>query len=64
MFRKNLTEYVFDLKPSIKPVLSESLKKINGTRNVYAERVSGGYFLDFDLNRKHIAHYGLSIEDA
>ncbi|OGW86799.1 MAG: cation transporter [Omnitrophica bacterium RIFCSPLOWO2_01_FULL_45_10b] len=44
--------------------LEQSLKKINGTRNVYAERVSGGYFLDFDLNRKHIAHYGLSIEDA
>src|SRR5581483_5617669 len=29
-------------------------KDVPGTRSVYAERVSGGYFLDFDINRDEI----------
>jgi len=44
--------------------LEEILRATPGTRNVYAERVAGGYFLDFDINRKQLAHYGLSVEDA
>lgn len=40
------------------------LKNIKGTRSVYAERVAGGYFLDFDLKREELARYGLSVEDA
>jgi len=40
------------------------LKDIRGTRSVYAERVAGGYFLDFDLKRRELARYGLSIADA
>ncbi len=40
------------------------LKQIPGTRNVYAERAAGGYFLDFDLKREELARYGLSVEDA
>lgn len=39
------------------------LKEVPGTRSVYAERVSGGYFLDFDINREEIARYGLNIMD-
>ena len=35
--------------------LETVLKEVPGTRSVYAERVSGGYFLDFDLNREEIA---------
>ena len=35
-----------------------------GTRSVFAERTSGGYFLDFDWNRDELARYGLSIDDA
>ena len=35
--------------------LETILKEVPGTRSVYAERVSGGYFLDFDLNREEIA---------
>jgi Cu(I)/Ag(I) efflux system membrane protein CusA/SilA len=31
---------------------------------VYAERVAGGYFLDFDLKREDLARYGLSVDDA
>jgi len=40
------------------------LKDIKGTRSVYAERVAGGYFLDFELKRLELARYGLSVEDA
>jgi Cu(I)/Ag(I) efflux system membrane protein CusA/SilA len=40
------------------------LKNIQGTRSIYAERVAGGYFLDFDLKREELARYGLTIEDA
>ena len=40
------------------------LKGVRGTRSVYAERTSGGYFLDFDLNREALARYGLSVADA
>ncbi|OGS21317.1 MAG: cation transporter [Elusimicrobia bacterium RIFOXYA2_FULL_40_6] len=44
--------------------LETVLKDIKGTRSVYAERVAGGYFLDFDLKREKLARYGLSIKDA
>jgi copper/silver efflux system protein len=40
------------------------LKNVRGTRSVYAERTAGGYFLDFKLDRKELARYGLSIDDA
>jgi len=41
-----------------------AMQKVPGTRSVYAERVAGGYFLDFVLNRDKLARYGLSIDDA
>ncbi|HEY6973221.1 MAG TPA: CusA/CzcA family heavy metal efflux RND transporter [Nitrospiraceae bacterium] len=40
------------------------LKDVPGTRSVYAERVSSGYFLDFDINREEIARYGLKLMDV
>ena len=40
------------------------LKDLPGTRSVYAERVAGGFFLDFDLKRDQLARYGLSVADA
>ena len=40
------------------------LKNIPGTTSVFAERTTGGYFLDFDLKRDELARYGLSIGDA
>jgi copper/silver efflux system protein len=40
------------------------LKDVPGTRSAYAERVSGGYFLDFDINREEIARYGLKLMDV
>ncbi len=38
--------------------------KVPRTRSAYAERVAGGYFLDFTLKRDRLARYGLSIDDA
>ena len=40
------------------------LKPVKGVRSVFAERVTGGYFVDFNLNREELARYGLSVEDA
>ncbi len=40
------------------------VKKVPGTRSVYAERVAGGYFLDFVLRREQLARYGLTVDDA
>ena len=34
------------------------------TRSAFAERISGGYFLDFDIDRKKIARYGLTVADV
>jgi Cu(I)/Ag(I) efflux system membrane protein CusA/SilA len=44
--------------------LEHHVKDIPGTRSAYAERVTTGYFLDFDIKRKEIARYGLSVEDV
>jgi Cu(I)/Ag(I) efflux system membrane protein CusA/SilA len=41
-----------------------ALKDVPGTTSVFAERTSGGYFLDFDLKRDELARYGLTIDDA
>jgi len=43
--------------------LEKVLNSVPGTRSAFAERVTGGYYLDFDLNREEIARYGLMIED-
>ena len=67
-FRSNLGIKVFgpDLKTiedvgvEIEGVLSEK----QGTRSVFAERVTGGYFLDFDIDREQAARYGLTVGDV
>ncbi len=40
------------------------LKGVPGTRSVFAERTGDGYFLDVTWDRKALASFGLSIEDA
>jgi Cu(I)/Ag(I) efflux system membrane protein CusA/SilA len=40
------------------------VQNVPGTRSVYAERVAGGYFLDFVLKRERLARYGLTVDDA
>ena len=40
------------------------LQSVPGTRTAYAERVTSGYYLDFELKRDEIARYGLAIDDV
>ncbi len=40
------------------------LRDVRGTRSVFAERTTGGYFLDFVLKRDQLARYGLSVDEA
>jgi Cu(I)/Ag(I) efflux system membrane protein CusA/SilA len=37
---------------------------VRGTRNVFAERVTGGYYVDFKVKRDQIARYGLTVADV
>ena len=41
--------------------LEHFLKNIPGTRSVFAERVTGGYFVDIEPKRDQLARYGLTI---
>jgi len=42
--------------------LEHVMKDIPGTRSVFAERVTGGYFIDIEPKRDQLARYGLTIE--
>jgi len=41
--------------------IENALKELRGTRSAYADRVTGGYFLDFDIRREEAARYGLTV---
>ena len=40
------------------------LKNVPGTASVFAERVTGGYYLDFEIKRREAARYGLTVGDV
>jgi len=40
------------------------VKEVPGTRSVYAERATTGYFLDILVKREEAARYGLRVEDV
>ena len=44
--------------------IEAAIQKLPDTRSVFAERVAGGYFLDFVLDRDKLARYGLTVDDA
>jgi Cu(I)/Ag(I) efflux system membrane protein CusA/SilA len=44
--------------------IESALGPVPGTRNVFAERVTGGYYLDFKIKREQIARYNLSVADV
>jgi Cu(I)/Ag(I) efflux system membrane protein CusA/SilA len=44
--------------------LEAILRKVPGTRSVFAERAAGGYFVDIIPKREAIARYGLTVEDV
>ena len=44
--------------------IEAALGGVRGTRNVFAERVTGGYYVDFKIKRDQIARYGLTVQDV
>ncbi|MCH8268321.1 MAG: efflux RND transporter permease subunit, partial [Acidobacteria bacterium] len=40
------------------------VRNVPGTLSVYAERVMGGNYLDFEIDRQAIARYGLTVGDV
>jgi len=44
--------------------LEQSLSKIPGTRSVFSDRNTGGYYIDIIPDRDAIARYGLTIRDV
>ncbi|MDR3557097.1 MAG: CusA/CzcA family heavy metal efflux RND transporter [Syntrophobacteraceae bacterium] len=40
------------------------VRNIRGTRSVYAERVMGGYYMDYAIDRDAAARYGLNVQDV
>ncbi len=44
--------------------VEDIIRDVPGTLSVYAERVMGGNFLDFDIDRQAIARYGLTVADV
>ena len=53
-----------DTIQSLGQQIERILQQVPGTRSVYAERVSQGYFTDIRINRQAIARHGLTIEDV
>ena len=44
--------------------IERALADLPDTRSVFAERTTGGYFLDFTVDREAAARYGLRIDDV
>ncbi len=44
--------------------LEHALRDVPGTRNIFAERTAGGYYVYFKVKREEIARYGLMIRDV
>jgi Cu(I)/Ag(I) efflux system membrane protein CusA/SilA len=49
---------------NIERALLEDLRTAPYTRSAFAERTTGGYFLDFDIDRTAAARFGLNIGDV
>jgi Cu(I)/Ag(I) efflux system membrane protein CusA/SilA len=59
IFGKSLT-VIEDVGRRLESILS----RVPGTRSVYAERVSGGYYVDFEPDREVLQRYGLNVGDV
>ena len=44
--------------------IEKALQDVPGTRSAFAERITGGFFLDLDVDRTAIARYGLTVEEV
>ena len=49
---------------AIERALQDDPRTAPNTRSAFAERLTGGYFLDFDINRDAAARYGLNVQDV
>ena len=44
--------------------IEQVVREIPGTASVYAERVAGGNYLDFEIDREEAGRYGLTVGDV
>ena len=44
--------------------IEQALPEVPGTRSAFAERATGGFFLDVKVNRREAARYGLSVQNV
>ncbi|MEO8800229.1 MAG: efflux RND transporter permease subunit, partial [Polyangiaceae bacterium] len=44
--------------------IEHAVSHVPGTRSAFAERATGGFYLDFDVKRDEAARHGLSVEDV
>ena len=44
--------------------IEAALRDVPGTRSAFSERIGGGYFLDFDVDRDRAARHGLNVGDV
>jgi Cu(I)/Ag(I) efflux system membrane protein CusA/SilA len=53
-----------DVAVEIERALARDPRTAPYTRSAFAERSTGGYFLDFDINREQAARFGLNVGDV
>ena len=44
--------------------VEHAVSKVPGTRSAFAERSTGGFYIDFEVDREAAARHGLSVEDV
>jgi Cu(I)/Ag(I) efflux system membrane protein CusA/SilA len=44
--------------------IEHAVANIPGTRSAFAERSTGGFYIDFEVNREEAARHGLSVQDV
>ncbi|WP_250462171.1 efflux RND transporter permease subunit [Microbulbifer litoralis] len=49
---------------AIEKALLEDPRTADATRSAFAERLTGGYLIDFDIDRAAAARYGLNVQDV
>ena len=49
---------------AIEKALQADPRTADDTRSAFAERLTGGYFIDFDIDRPAAARYGLNVQDV
>jgi len=53
----------FDTIEKASEDIEKAVHDIQGTRSAFAERVTGGYFVDIQAKRDQLARYGMSVGD-